>query len=141
MKTSEDSQKTIERAIADRIAAIVYATPGVAGLSAGSRETERLASADKQRHKEIRVGFKDLAVQINIHLNVIFGKPIPEIVRLIQRKAKAMFDREFPEYDLTAVNVRVDGVRFDQHAMRYREQAVLSLGEKTNSEEGALDQP
>jgi len=85
------SHKTIHPRIRD----LVLSTSGVMELT-----------------KDIRVSVKERRVQISIHISVVFGKPIPEIAKQIQNKAKDLFLRDFSQYQLEAVNIWVDSVRF-----------------------------
>jgi len=86
----------------------------------------------KKPSKGVRVTIKDNVVLVHIHIIVSFGKSITEIAHHIQNEAKALLEREFPEYALSAVNIWVDGVRFDDASVAYRSEAIQSLSDATS---------
>jgi len=114
-------------AIAGQIGALIRDMPEV-DSSSGSAQAEAAKKAhDKKTVKSVRAIMKDSTVIVNIHMNIDFGKSIPEITRRIQSEVKTFLHHEYPDYALTAVNVWVDGVRFNQDAVRYREEALKTI--------------
>ena len=117
---NEQRTRAGDTAIADTITSMVIAlileTPGVARLTGRQRkslesEGERLKSA--KQSKSVRVVIKNDALSINMNIIVIFGKPIPEIARLIQDETKKQVNAKYPHLTLAAVNVWVDGVSYN----------------------------
>ena len=90
-------------------------------------ETAGVARLVGRQSKGVRVLIKDDSIQVNIRFIADFGKPIPEIARLIQNQAKDIVANEFKDYRLTSVNVWVEGIRFNQDSSLYRTAAVSSL--------------
>ena len=129
--TEEELQKIKAGTIAGQIGALIRDIPDV-GQSSGLPQAEVNTKANKKASKKkpvksVRVIIKETAVTVNIHIIIDFGKSIPEITRRIQNEVKALLQREYADYLLTAVNVWVDGVRFNQDAVRYREEAIKAL--------------
>ena len=123
----EEQRKKVAAVIAEKMSVLALGAPGVDRLS-------RRAVADPGRKKKmrkpakgVRVSIKDEAIRMNIHIVVDFGKSIPDIARKIQNEAKSLIQREYPDYTLSAVNVWVDGVRFDAASMAYRREAIDTL--------------
>ena len=125
----EEKQRLITDAIADQINVLILTTPGAGQLYGKSMASLGKKKSKKQPSKAVRVVLKEKTISLNIHLVVDFGKPIPEIARRIQNEAKALIGRSYPEYELLAINVWVDGVRFSRDSANYRSEAVSALGE------------
>ena len=127
-KEEEKQKKTAER-VAWQISALIQRMPGVDVLSGKTGAGREKADSEKKAAKGVRVTFKDSSVLANIHVFVDFGKSIPEIARHIQNEAKTLLQSAFPDRQLAAVHIWVDGVRFDRDSVRYREEAIASLEE------------
>ena len=119
----EDQQRLTTKAIGERISGLVLRTEGVDRLSGWTLTGGKKADG-RQPASGIRITMKEDKVRVDVHIVAVFGLAIPEIARRIQKDTKELFEREFPKYVLSAVNVRVDGVRFDQNSAEYREQSL-----------------
>jgi uncharacterized alkaline shock family protein YloU len=117
----DEQQGHIAKQIAGTIRDLVLGTDGVDRLYGWS------VAGAKQPASGVRVSIKDEDVLVNVHIVVCFGKSIPEIARQIQMEATVAFHREFPGHHLAAVNVWVDGIRFDDGSNEYRKQAVDAI--------------
>lgn len=125
----EEGQKVLAESIVERISGLVSRIQGVY-LSPGKAPNGiNKKPKGKRPGKSVRVAVKDNAILVNIHIFVRFGKPIPETARQIQNITKDFIDKEYTDYQLTSVNIRVDGILFDKDSADYREQAVKSLEE------------
>ena len=94
----EERLKIIAKNMTDLISGLVLETAGIHRFSNG----------------QTRVAIRNRTVIVNIHVVVDFGKPIPALAREIQKKAKDLCNRHYPDFRLSAVNVWVDGVHFDR---------------------------
>ncbi|MDR0469270.1 MAG: Asp23/Gls24 family envelope stress response protein [Peptococcaceae bacterium] len=117
----DELQGHIVKSITGMVKGIVLNTDGVVRLYGW------VVAGAKQPASGVRISIKDEAALVDIHIVVGFGKSIPEIARQIQNEVTISFHREFSDYHLTAVNVWVDGIRFNDESFEYREQAVEAL--------------
>ena len=115
---NEQTGRTGEDVSADTIMAVVsemlIGTPGVA------------RPVGKQS-KGVRAVIKETAIDVDIYFIAEFGRPIPEIAHRIQREVKTYINTEYPDYRLSSVNLRVEGIRFNQDSVLYRNEAIASL--------------
>jgi len=125
-KEDEKHKKIAER-VAWQISVMIQYMPGVDALSGKTGARREKANQEKKAARGVRVVCKDDSVLANIHIVVDFGKSIPEIARHIQNEAKILLQSAFPDCNLAAVHIWVDGVRFDHDSVRYREEAIASL--------------
>ena len=125
----DEQQKRIAKKIAGRISSLVLGTAGVDRLSGWSLTGSGRKKGPRQPVNGVRIIVKDDKVRADVHIVVSFGKSIPEIARRIQKDAKELIELEFPELSLAAVNVQVDGVRFDPDSAEYRKRSVGTLEE------------
>ena len=123
----KEQQEPIANGIALALSDLVMRTPGVYSISGRAKQDPEKESKSKKPAKGIRVSIRDTGILVNIHVAVHFGSPIPEIARLIQHDARDLILRDFPEYQLSAVNISVNSVRFDQESFKYREESVNAL--------------
>lgn len=123
----EEQQKIKAELIGGKIGALVLQTAGVAKLSGSAIAGLSEKVGVKKPAKGIRVVLKDDTVLVDIHIVAVFGRSIPEIARFIQKETKSLFNEEFPSYHLTAVNVWIDGLSFNEEAIKYRDQAIALL--------------
>jgi len=114
----DEQQGNVMKMVTAMIKELVLSTDGVDRLYGW------VVAGAKQPASGIRVSIKDEVVLVNIHIVVCFGKSIPEIARQIQNVATVYFQREIPDYRLSAVNVWVDGIRFNEDSYKYRKQTV-----------------
>jgi uncharacterized alkaline shock family protein YloU len=125
----KEQQKIKTELISGKIRALLSRPEAVDKLSGGGL-TGPAAKANTKAKKPvraIRVALKDNTVSVDVHIVVVFGKPIPETARHIQREIKNLFNREFSFYHLRAVNVWADDVTFGEDAVKYRDQAIEQL--------------
>ena len=124
----DEQQKRLAKTIAGKINRLVQLTEGVDRVSGWSLAGGKNAE-NKQPASGVRVTVKEDKVRIDVHIVAVFGRAIPEIARRIQKEAQEMFRRDYPKLHMSSVNVRVDGVRFDQDSAGYRERSVEALEE------------
>ena len=123
----EEKQKHVASEIAGILSGFVMGIAGVYRIS-GMSESGQKKKNKKKIAKGIRVTIKERFISVNLHVAVHFGKPIPEIARLIQNEVKMLIDRDYPGYRLQVINIYVNSVRFDHESFVYREEAVAALG-------------
>ena len=98
---AEESEKKTAETISAKVSDLVLQAAGVARLP---------GKAQTRQKKGIKAVVKDKRVTVNIHIVVDFGRPIPEIARLIQGEVKNLMKKEFPDQLLQGVNIWVDGI-------------------------------
>ena len=125
----EEQRKKVAAILTERIGVLILATPGVVRLSRSVMSGMSNKNKTRKPAKGIRITIKDNAIRVNIHIVVRFGESIPVIARQIQNEAKILIQRDFPDFDLSGINIRVDGVRFDEVSVSYRNEAIRLLSE------------
>ena|GEM_PF-3178584 len=121
---AEEQQKRAASVIAQSIHQLVLDTPGVEKLSRRAASGLNRKKTEKTTSKGVRVTIRNTAILLNIHIVIRFGQSIPEVARQIQNNAKEFILRSYPDLQLSAVNVWVDSVRFDQESYLYRKKAI-----------------
>ncbi|MCL2165986.1 MAG: Asp23/Gls24 family envelope stress response protein [Clostridiales bacterium] len=124
---AEEQQKKAASVIAESIHQMVLNTPGVEKLSRRAVTGLNRKKTEKKTSKGVRVTIRNNSLLLNIHIVIRFGKSIPELARQIQKDAKEFLLRSYPDLQLSAVNVWVDSVRFDQESFLYRKKAIDTL--------------
>jgi uncharacterized alkaline shock family protein YloU len=122
----EKRQKNTAYAVALALSDLLRDTSGVYRISGSGKQNADKKNRQDKPAKGVRVSWKDNALLVNLHVAVAFGAPLPEIARQIQNEAKELILRRFPGHSLSAVNISVSSVRFDQESLRYREEAVAA---------------
>ena len=125
----EEQRRKIAALIAEKMSVLALGAPGVDRLSRRAVADPGKKKKMRKPAKGVRVSIKDDIIRMNIHIVVDFGKSIPDIARKIQNEAKLLIQREFSDYTLSAVNVWVDGVRFDTESVAYRKDAIDTLSD------------
>ena len=122
--------------LAGRIGNLVMRIPGVAHLSVGAIADLGKFVGVNSPAWGIKLGVKDDAATVDIHVVVEFGRPIPEITRQIQRAVTRMLGEE-ERCKVESVNVFVQGVAFGEEAETYRKQAIALLNREVIQAEPA----
>ena len=134
----EENRKRTIGGITRALGSLVMDTPGVYRVTGMAIPGQGKVRKDKTPTKGIRVSIKEEGLLVNIHVAVTFGRPIPEIARVIQNAAKDMLQRDYPAYGLIAVNVSVNSVHFDQDSFIYREEAITAMLDDAPQEQEAI---
>jgi|GEM_PF-7000825 len=110
----DEQQRALADGVAEKVSRLVLDVDGVYRLSGKAPPGLSKKQKERRPRKGVRVAVKENTILINIQIIVRFGRPIPDIARRIQNKTRDFISSEYRDYQLVAVNVRVDGVEFDQ---------------------------
>ena len=131
LEKEEQQKAAIAESLADSIAGLVLRVPGVnklsGRLSTGFSKKAKAKAQAKRPRKGVRVTIREKTIYVSIQIMVDFGKSIPDIARQIQKETKEFIDKEYTDYQLSSVNIRVDGFQFSQDSIKYRDQAIKAL--------------
>ena len=125
----EEKHRRVVASISRALRDLVMRTPGVYSIAGMANPDQRNSKREGKSRvtKGVRVVVKDNQIRVSLHVTIDFGRPIPEIARLIQHQAKALIERDFPTYTLLAVNIAVNSVHFNTESFAYRDDAIRAL--------------